>query len=156
MSNTYITDLEKYTEAQWLAAVETLLPEIHEVDRNAVRIWFRFYPLELVNYLDRSENPEVAMREIVMDGDFGLVDKIDTSHSFLYGHRFWPQVKDAVTKRAETDSGIRDLGGEIRAVTKAASTAAKTEQLVMAISAVGLMTLNQVGFDDFKKSPGTV
>ena len=34
-----------------LAAVESLLPSIHEVDRNATAIWFRFYPLSLHRFL---------------------------------------------------------------------------------------------------------
>ena len=85
------------------------------------------------------------------------MDKIDTSHSFLYGHRFWPQVKDAITKRAASVDGVKDLIAEIKAVTQAISAASKTtEQLATAISAVGLMTLNQVGLDEFTKTPGSI
>src|SRR6187549_468155 len=126
MSNAFIAALEKKTEAEWLAAVESLLPEIHEVDRNAVQIWFRFYPLDLVNYLESSENAEEAMKGLAMDGDFGVLDKIDTSHRFLYGHRYWPQVKEVITKRAETLDGFGDLANEIRTLTHLASVKAKT------------------------------
>ncbi|MFL6467210.1 MAG: hypothetical protein ACJ72Z_04545, partial [Pyrinomonadaceae bacterium] len=66
MSNAFIEALEKKTEAEWLSAVESLLPEIHEVERNAVQIWFRFYPLDLVNYLESSENAEEAMKGLAM------------------------------------------------------------------------------------------
>jgi ferredoxin len=157
MSNAFIKDLEKYTENEWLAAVESLLPEVHEVDRNAVQIWFRFYPLDLVNYLETAEDPEEAMKGLAMDGDFGVLDKIDTSHRFLYGHRFWPQVKDVITKRAETFDGISDLVAEIKAIARFAAIKAKTtEPLTTAIAAVGLMTLNQVGLDEFKAAPGIV
>ncbi|HJS52612.1 MAG TPA: 2Fe-2S iron-sulfur cluster-binding protein [Pyrinomonadaceae bacterium] len=157
MSNAFIKDLEKYTESEWLAAVESLLPEIHEVDRNAVQIWFRFYPLDLVNYVETSEDPEEAMKGLAMDGDFGVLDKIDTSHRFLYGHRFWPQVKDVITKRADTFDGISNLVTEIKAVARFAAIKAKTtEPLVTAMAAIGLMTLNQVGLDEFKKAPGAV
>lgn len=157
MSNAFIKDLEKYTENQWLAAVESLLPEIHEVDRNAVQIWFRFYPLDLVNYVETSEDPEEAMKGLAMDGDFGVLDKVDTSHRFLYGHRFWPQVKDVITKRADTFDGISDLLTEIKAVARFVAIKAKTtEPLVTAMAAIGLMTLNQVGLDEFKKTPGVV
>jgi len=155
MSNAFIGALEKKTEAEWLAAVESLLPEIHEVDQNAVQIWFRFYPLDLVNYLESAEDGEEAMKGLAMDGDFGVLDKIDTSHRFLYGHRFWPQVKEVITKRAETIDGISELVAEVKIVTHLAAIKAKTaEPLITAISAVGLMTLVQVGLDEFKKAPG--
>jgi ferredoxin len=92
-----------------------------------------------------------------MDGDFGLVDKIDTSHSFLYGHRFWPQVKAVITKRTTSVEGVKDLIAEIQAVAQAASAESKaTKELATAISAVGLMTLNQVGLDEFTKTPGSI
>ena len=157
MSNTYIKELEKYTEADWLKAIESLLQEIHEVDRNAVQIWFRFYPLDLLNYIETSDNPEETMKGLAMDGDFGVLDKIDTSHRFLYGHRFWPQVKEVITKRAETIDGIGEIVSEIRTVTHLAAIKAKTaEPLITAIAAVGLMTLNQVGLDEFKKAPGSI
>ncbi len=155
MSNAFIEALEKRTEAEWMAAVESLLPEIHEVDRNAVQIWFRFYPLDLVNFLESAEDPEEAMKGIVMEGDFGVLDKIDTSHRFLYGHRFWPQVKEVITKRAETIDGLGEIASEIRTVAHLAAVKAKTtEPLVTAIAAIGLMTLTQVGLNEFKSSPG--
>jgi ferredoxin len=155
MSNAYIEALEKRAEGEWLRAVESLLPEIHEVDRNAVQIWFRFYPLDLLNYVESAEDPEEAMKGLAMDGDFGVLDKIDASHRFLYGHRYWPQVKDVITKRAETMDGFGDLANEIKTLTHLASVKAKaTEPLILGIAAVGLMTLVQAGLEEFKKAPG--
>ncbi|MGQ0542407.1 MAG: 2Fe-2S iron-sulfur cluster-binding protein [Blastocatellia bacterium] len=156
MSNIYIKDLEKFTETDWLAAVEALAAEMHEVDRNATRVWFRFYPLDLVRYLESADDVEATMTGMVLKGDFGLLDKIDTSHKFLYGHRFWPQVKAAVIKRAESVDGIANMSAEIRTISRAAAITAKTtEALALGISAVGLATLNQAGLEDFKASPGT-
>ena len=155
MNNAFISELEKLNEADWLAAVESLLPAIHEVDRNAVQIWFRFYPLDLLNYLESAEDVEDAMKGLSMAGDFGLLDKIDTSHRFLYGHRFWPQVKAAVEARAEAGEPFAGLDAEIKTIARAAAVAAKTsETLTTAIAAVGLMTLVQAGLDDMKKAPG--
>ncbi len=157
MNNAFISEIEKFDEADWLAAVESLLPAIHEVDRNAVQIWFRFYPLDLVTYLEAAEEVADAMKGLAMDGNFGLVDKIDTSHSFLYGYRFWPQVKEAIVARAESPDVFSNLEAEIRSIAKTAAVAAKTnETLTTAIAAVGLMTLVQTGFDDLKAAPGTV
>jgi ferredoxin len=155
MSEAFIASIERFNESEWLAAVEELTPEIHEVDRVATQVWFRFYPLDLVRYLESADDVEQAMKGIVMEGDFGLVDKIDTSHRFLYGHRFWPQVKAAVIKRADSVDGVADLVAEIKTIARAvAITARTTETLALGISAVGLMTLNQAGMDYFKASPG--
>lgn len=155
MNNAFVEALETKTEQEWLAAVDSLLPSIHEVDRNAVQIWFRFYPLDLVKYLESAEDVEQAMKEIELGGDFGLLDKIDTSHKFLYGHRYWPQVKQAVQRRAESDAAFTDLRSEITNVAKAVAKDAKAdESLTTAIAAVGIMTLVQSGYDDFKAAPG--
>ena len=35
-----------------------------------------------------------------MQGNYSLKDQIDSSHTFLYGHRYWPEVKSAVQKHA--------------------------------------------------------
>jgi ferredoxin len=155
MNNTFIESIEKFSEAEWLAAVESLLPAIHEVDRNAVRIWFRIYSLDLLNYLESSENLEEAMKGIAMDGNFGLLDKIDTSHRFLYGHRFWPQVKVSIVERAASAEPFGGLEKEIKEIAKTSAKNAKTnETLTTAISAVGVMTLVQVGLDELKASAG--
>lgn len=155
INNDFISALEKHSEADWLATVEKLLPAIHEVDRNAVQIWFRFYPLDLLNYLESADDVEEAMKGIAMQGDFGLLDKIDSSHRFLYGHRFWPQVKAAVEARAESAEGFTCLKTEITNIAKTSAVAAKSnDTLTMAISAVGLMTLVQASYEDLKKAPG--
>lgn len=155
MNNTFIEAIESKTEAAWLAAVESLAPQMHEVDRNAVQIWFRFYPLDLVRYLESADNVEDAMKGIVLEGDFGLLDKIDSSHRFLYGHRYWPQVKQAVIARAENEAAFTDIASEIKAIAAAAAKAAKTDEtLTTAIAAVGLMTLVQAGYEKLKGAPG--
>jgi ferredoxin len=155
MSNAFIKALENIGETEWLGAVESLLPAIHEVDRNAVQVWFRFYPLDLVRYLESADDVVEAMKGLAMEGDFGLLDKIDTSHRFLYGHRYWPQVKAAVADRAASGEPFGNLEAEIKNIAKTSAKAAKTnESLTTAISAVGVMTLVQAGFDEFKAAPG--
>lgn len=155
MNDAFILALESQNEAAWLAALDSLLPSIHEVDRNAVQIWFRFYPLDLVKYLEASENLEETMKGLAMQGNFGLLDKIDSSHRFLYGHRFWPQVKNAIVEHITGLDPFSDLAAEIRAIAKTAAVAAKTnESLTTAIAAVGLMTLAQTGFEELKAATG--
>lgn len=156
MNEAFIAKLESHTEAQWLEAVESLLPSIHEVDRNAVQIWFRFYPLDLVRYLESAEDVETAMNGIGLAGDFGLLDKIDTSHKFLYGHRFWPLAKQAVQARAAAATAdFSDLRSEISGLAETIAKEAKVDpSLTTAIAAVGLMTLVQAGYEDFKNAAG--
>lgn len=148
----------KFSEAEWLSALETVVPEIHEVDRNATEIWFRFYPLALFNYLKETEDREQAIRAFAIQGDFELTDQIDTSHSFLYGHRFWPEVKAAIEARAgEFNDNSIDLPGEMRKIAATAAEKAKTDvSLTLGIAAVGLMTLAQVGLEAFKAAKGTI
>lgn len=143
--------LQNFSESDWQAAIEALAPEVHEVDRNAVTIWFRFYPLSLDRFISESADKQEAKRSLAMQGDFGLVDRVDTSHSFLYGHRYWNAVKKAVEARSkESAAPVPDLAGEIRSVAAkvTAETGARLE-LVLAITAVGLMTFVQVGRDRF-------
>ena len=158
MTTTFETFLNKFNEKQWLGVLTSISPEIHEVDRNAAQIWFRFYPLELFRYLQTAEDREKAIQQFVMQGDYELKTQIDSSHRFLYGHRFWKETKAAIVNHAENFKGeTGDLAGEIRTIAKNAATAAKTtENLTVGITMVGLMTLVQVGFDAFKQSPGTI
>ncbi|HEY0458591.1 MAG TPA: 2Fe-2S iron-sulfur cluster-binding protein [Pyrinomonadaceae bacterium] len=151
-----MTNLEKYlnkfSEADWLAALERLLPAIHEVDRNAVQIWFRFYPLELFRYLEAAEDREKAIQKFVMQGDFELKNQIDSSHKFLYGHRYWKETKAAIETLAES---FKDEAADLSKVIETAAIAVKADKsLTLAIAAVGLMTLNQVGLEAFKAAKG--
>ena len=150
--------LSKHSEADWTAAVESLLPCIHEVDQNAVRIWFRFYPLDLVRAILAGEDREVTLRGFAIQGDWELKNKIDTSHHFLYGHRYWPTVKAAIEAESVvfTDQ-THDLAEEIKQIGMLVAEKLKVDRkLVNAIVAVGLATLNQVGLDEFKSAPGTI
>ena len=158
MTTTFETFLNKFNEKQWLGVLTSLTAEIHEVDRNAAQIWFRFYPLELFRYLQTAEDKDKAIQQFVMQGDYELKTQIDSSHRFLYGHRFWKETKAAIVNHAESfTSETGDLANEIRAIAKNAATAAKTaENLTVGMTMVGLMTLVQVGFEAFKQSAGTL
>lgn len=158
MSNKFEAFLNQFDEKAWLETVAALLPEIHEVDRNAVQIWFRFYPLELFRYLQNAEDKAAAIQKFVLQGDYELKNQIDSSHKFLYGHRFWKEAKNAIVNHAEnfvTENA--DLKTEVRAIAKSVAQSAKTtECLAVGIVLAGLMTLVQVGFDAFKAAEGKV
>jgi ferredoxin len=132
---------------------------MHEVDRDATRIWFHFFPLALSDALAQSADPAQLARELELDGRYRLADQIDTSHWFLYGHRYWPAVKSAIVARAESGAAPSsvELTTTIREIARDAAAAARVaEALVLGITAVGLNTLQQVGLADFRRDGGAV
>jgi ferredoxin len=157
-SNHFESYLQNFSEGQWQTAIESLFQSIHDVDRNAVQIWFRFYPLSLSQYLSQAEDPDEAKRNLAMQGDFGLEDKIDTSHYFLYGHRYWKAVKAAIEAESQVfERGNIDLAEEIDQVAAMIAEKVKADKsLLVGITAVGFMTVAQVGIDKFKAASGEV
>lgn len=176
------TYLSGQSEEAWSAALATLLRSIHEVDRNATQIWFAFYPLSLFRALEAAQDREKLVHELLLQGGYELKAQIDTSHHFLYGHRFWPQVKRAVEEYASKGVGDRGLGVEassekdlqhpspdnlhsvsgkladqILAVAgRVAGELKKDESLLVGITAVAFMTVQQVGLEEFTAAPGKV
>ena len=158
MTTRFENFLNAFDEKTWLATVTALLPEIHEVDRNATQIWFRFFPLELFRTLQASENKEELIRKFVLQGNYELKNQIDSSHKFLYGHRYWKEIKDAIIRRAESFGGENaDLAREIKRIAETVAAEAKVDSsLLVGITAVGLMTLAQVGLEALKNAPGKI
>ena len=147
--------LKQHDEEAWSAALTALLRSMHEVDRNATQIWFSFYPLSLFLALERAEDPEKLAQQLLMQGNYRLKDQIDSSHTFLYGHRYWPHVKAAVQKHAREFSGNDSLSDQILSVAKQAAAQAKVDQsLLVGITAVAFMTIRQAGLEAFEKAPG--
>src|SRR2546423_6044811 len=109
MNIALIDRLSTFSESDWLIALEQVLPSIHEVDRDAVQIWFRFYPLSLHRYIATSADREETLRGLNMLGSFELKDQIDTSHHFLYGHRFWKATKCSIAKEIDEYTGGESL-----------------------------------------------
>src|SRR5436190_3108114 len=151
--------LNQQNDESWSAALATLLRSIHEVDRNATQIWFAFYPLPLFQALNHAEDREKLVQQLLLQGDYDLKDQIDTSHRFLYGHRFWPKVKRAIETHAGSfaESNRASLADQILAVARAVAQQSQTdESLLVGITAVGFMTLRQTGLTSFKSAAGAV
>jgi len=160
--------LNQHDEEAWSATLVTLLRTIHEVDRNATQIWFAFYPLPLFRALQQADDREKLAAKLLLQGNYELKDQIDSSHSFLYGHRFWPEMKRAVEQHAEqwhrlqsvsdassqTEVCATSLADQILAVAGSVSKALKQDQsLLVGITAVAFMTVQQAGLVPFK-GPG--
>jgi len=149
--------LNRYDSEGWSTTVADLSPSIHDVDKNATRIWFAFYPLDLFRALEKSEDPEKLAAELLLEGNYYLKDQIDSSHKFLYGHRYWPQVKAAVANSAEGGTSADSLSALVLEVaTKVAQIAKVDKSLTTGITAVAFMTLVQVGLEAFKAAAGKI
>lgn len=162
MSNNH-TELVKFLERQdgqdWTTALAELLPAIHEVDRAATQIWFKFYPVDLYRALEEAPDREKLAQRLLIQGRYRLAEQIDTSHTFLYGHRFWPDAREAVTQRLKTFAGGEGatLAGEITQTAEAIGARLRIDpSLVAGITAVAYMTLTQVGAPEFAATRGTV
>ncbi|HYJ92006.1 MAG TPA: 2Fe-2S iron-sulfur cluster-binding protein [Pyrinomonadaceae bacterium] len=158
MKTSLETYLEQFSESDWLSTIDSLEGEIHEVDRNATQIWFRFYPLEFRRFIEKEPDAAELRRSLGLLGDYDLADQIDTSHKFLYGHRYWKGVKAGIEAKAETFSdGNIGLVDEIRKLASSIAEKLKVDvSLVLGITSVGLMTLSQVGLEKFKAAAGDV
>ena len=150
--------LQRYSAADWKRAVDTLIGEIHQIDRNATRIWFSFYPLDLHLALEAAPGEEaraIAVRKLGLMGEWRLARQVDASHRFLYAHRYWPQVKSAIEKLG--DSLPDDLATLIVMTAEAATRTARCDrEFLLGIAAVGLMTMRQAGAEAFAAAPGTI
>ncbi len=148
------THLRKFDARAWQAALDAIAPAIHEVDRDATRIWFAFFPLDLCVALENAEDEAAVARSLRLMGRWKLADQVDTSHRFLYAHRFWPQAKQAVIG---LDNVSADLTPTIEAVADSAGRVVRADRnRLLGIAAVALMTLRQAGAEAFAASKGTV
>ncbi|HYK22382.1 MAG TPA: 2Fe-2S iron-sulfur cluster-binding protein [Pyrinomonadaceae bacterium] len=151
--------LIQHDEESWSATLTALLRSIHEVDRNATQIWFAFYPLGLFQALEQSEDPDTLAQRLLLQGNYRLKDQIDSSHTFLYGHRYWPEVKNVVQQHAQefSASDTRSLADQILSVAQKAASAAKVDpSLVAGMAAIAFMTIRQAGLAAFEAAPGKV
>lgn len=146
--------LRRHNDAQWAAVITELLPAIHPVDAAATQIWFKFWPYDLLAALERAADRTLLEKRLLLQGQFYLKDGIDTSHTFFYGHCYWPQVKQAVVNYA-AQPGAGRLAEIIRTLArKVAQQVNDDESLLIGITAVAFMTLQHVGWEALQASPG--
>lgn len=159
--------LNQFDAAAWDRTLDGLIKHIHPVDRIATRIWFAFFPLSLHQAFAEVTERGPLLKKLQVLGRYELRDQIDTSHQFLYGHRYWPEAKRVVIERERSLRSPRtldlvdlilELASEAASRASAASTVSgqPDRSLLAGITAVALMTLRQVGFQAFAASPGEV
>lgn len=158
------TYLNQHGEEAWAATITTLLRSIHDVDKNATQIWFGFYPLSLFHSLQQAEDADQLARQLLLQGVYYLKDQIDSSHKFLYGHRYWPAVKKSVEEFATNfsasnfnESNNAQLSDQILKVARDVAQKLKVdESLVVGITAAAFMTVQQAGLAAFKNARGEI
>ena len=149
--------LQQHNSEAWLASITALLRSIHEVDKTATQIWFSFFPLDLFQALQEADDSEQLARELLLQGDYLLKTQIDTSHRFLYGHRYWPQVKQAIATHAANfqETNDKPLTDQIIDVASRVAASLRVDpSLTSGITAVGFMTVQQVGLAAFNSASG--
>ena len=151
------TYLNQHGEEAWAGTLTTLLRSIHEVDKNATQIWFSFYPLSLFRAFQAAEDPDRLAAQLLIRGVYHLQDQIDSSHKFLYGHRYWPEVKKAVEAYAASFNAAdtTQLSDQILKVARQVAQAGGFDQsLAIGITAVAFMIIQQAGLTAFKNAKG--
>jgi len=146
--------LSQHDDAAWAQVISGLLPSMHPVDRAAIRIWFAFFPLKLHRALQSASDPGTTARELLLEGRYRLSDQVDSSAAFLYGHRYWPEVKRAVAEYATAASAPESLALKDQILEVARRTAAQLNadgSLLLGITAIAFMALQQVGLEVFSR-----
>jgi ferredoxin len=155
--NAFLSFLYQLNDAAWKEVVDELQWAIHPVDKRATRIWFAFFPVKLSQALAFSPDPAEAAKRLILKGKYSLADQVDSSAEFMYGHRYWPDVKRAVAEYAASANSTASLADQIRDVAlKVAEKVKAPESLLVGIVAVALGSLQQVGLDLFRQpaAPG--
>jgi ferredoxin len=144
----FLAYLAQFDDDAWLRAVDRLQGAIHPVDRAATRAWFHFYPLRLQQALGQSSEPEAMASHLRLQGRWRLADQRESSHWFLFGHRYWAEVRAAVAEvgAASAAPGSLDLAAQVQAIAKGVAARRKIDpSWVVGITAIALRTLRQVG-----------
>ncbi|HEU0183854.1 MAG TPA: hypothetical protein VFS27_00965 [Blastocatellia bacterium] len=155
--NAFLSFLYQLDDVAWKKVVDELQPAIHPVDRRATRIWFAFFPVKLHQALAMSPDPEETAKKLILKGRHSLADQVDSSAEFMYGHRYWPEVKRAVAGYAATASSTTPVADQIRDLARNVAQGVKApESLLVGIVTVAFGSLQQVGLDLFRQpaAPG--
>lgn len=154
----FLAYLAQYDDAAWHRAVDRLQGAMHPVDRAATRAWFHFYPLRLQQALALASDPSALAEHLRLDGRWRLEEQRETSHWFLFGHRYWADARAAVRQRAATAvaPGSLDLAAQVQAIAReVAGLRGIDVSWVVGITAIALRTLQQAGLPDAVPGPAS-
>lgn len=144
--------LSQQDDVAWARVIAELTPSIHPVDQRAAHIWFAFFPVKLHRALADSLDQAETAKKFLLKGNYRLADQVDSSAEFLYGHCYWPEVKQAVFEYAATANSGAPLAEQIREVAhRVAGKVKANESILIGITAVAFGALQQVGAETFKQ-----
>lgn len=146
-----------FDQRAWDRAVRAILPDVHEVDRAATRIWFHFWPLKLARLVGRDDASEIV-RRYKLDGRFRLSEQLSESVELFHGYRFWREIREAVSScgRLPEPCEPRDPEDLLREVAeKAAAEAGASLPVVLGIAAAATMAWQQLGDREFRAAAGS-
>jgi len=152
----FLAYLAQYDDGAWVRAVDRLQPAMHPVDRSAARAWFHFYPLRLQQALAAAPDPAALADHLRLEGRWLLEEQRESSHWFLFGHRYWTDVRAAVRQAAATPvaPGSLDPAAQVQAIARGVAERLGIDaSWVVGITAVALRTLQQVGLPQVATSP---
>jgi hypothetical protein len=150
----FLAFLGQHDDGAWHRAVDRLQNAMHPVDREATRIWLYFYPMRLQRAIDAAADPAALEQHLRLEGDWRLDRQRETSHWFLFGHRYWRPVREAVRAFASRPvaPGSLDLAAQIQSITRDLSARLQVDpSWLMGIVAVGVRTLQQAGLPEIEK-----
>lgn len=152
----FVQFLRQHDDTAWEQLLNRLLPDIHPVDKNATQIWFSFFPYLLLHEYENAPDKTAFTRDLLLQGKFLLADQVDSSHAFLFGYRYWAETKQIVVKLVKETPRPTNLEALIRKVATSTAEYLHTEpSLVLGITAVAFMTLQQVGWETFNHRADT-
>jgi len=143
--------LAQHDDAAWHRAVDRLLNAMHPVDREATRIWLHFYPMRLQRAIDAAADPPALEHHLRLEGTWRLDRQRETSHWFLFGHRYWRPVREAVQAFASRPvaPGSLDLAAQVQSIARDLGARLQVDpSWLVGIVAVGVRTLQQAGLPD--------
>lgn len=147
----FLAFLAQHDDEAWHRVVDRLEQAIHPVDRQATRIWFHLFPMRLQRALETADSPPALEAYLRLEGRWRLSDQRDTSHRFLFGHRYWPEVAAAVRRYATQPvvPGSLDLAAQVQEIARGvAGELGVDPSWLVGITAVGVRTLQQAGLGD--------
>jgi ferredoxin len=153
----FLAFLAQHDDEAWHRVVDRLEHAMHPVDRRATRIWFHLFPMRLQRAVDGSGDPFALEDYLRLEGRWRLAEQRDTSHDFLFGHRYWPEVARAVLRYTTQPvvPGSLDLAAQVQEIARAAAAEHRIDpSWLVGITAVAVRTLQQAGFGDLSAGVG--
>lgn len=147
----FVAFLRQHDDETWHRAVDRLEGAIHPVDRAATRVWFHLFPMRVQQAVDAAGDAHALVHHLRINGRWRLDEQREMSHWFLFGHRYWSDVREAVRAYAARPvaPGSLDLAAQVQQVAGATAERLKVDvSWLVGITAVAMRTLQQVGLPD--------